>query len=410
MWTYPVFAASVILGATAGGVQADSLSQLKAGLETLNSEVSALELAATVPASSDAGIVMFQLASSHPKSASIKWQGYVRAIVGSIGNHQGFDGDQSHSNHPMVYEIPLRAQLEVIAKTDSSVGEVGLRLKSRVDYAAAVTSTNVLPAEWKVKEAWGWWSFGKHWTIAGGYTNSLGNMDYGLDSDGSCTCYSTNKGTASDLRQADTVQFRLIHNDGPLSISAAVQSALAQDKFGNQYSADASHIAFASALQWNGKGFDSGVFGYYAPLRQGQLGAKSEYQLGLGFDADLTKFANVSIGVAAGRENIFVSDCNVFSATFEPTRYYAVSGLLSIKLTDAVHAEVGYARKYYRQACHSYKPAQDVAVGIYYEPVKKLTLGVEGEWIPFGGGPIDAFIPVASHDETRIALVTKFRF
>ena len=410
MRIYRLLAACAILGTMLGAARAGDLSQLKTELDNLNSAVSTLELAATQPALFDAGNLLFLPANGRPAAASIKWQGYVRAIVGTIGRHEGFDGDQSHTDHPELYEIPFRTQLEAVAKSGTDAGEVGTRLKLRADYSLVSGSTRQLPAAPRFKEAWGWWTLAKHWTIAGGYTNSLGNMDFGLDNDGSCTCYYTNKGNASDLRQNDAQQLRLTRTDGPLSLAVAIQSALAEDKFGNQFGADPAQVAFASALQWAGKGFDSGAFGYYAPLRQGLLGAKPEYQFGVGFGADLTKSVALSLGTAAGRENIFVTDCDPSSATFEPARYYAVSGLVTIKLTDAVHAEVGYARKYYRQSCHTYKPAQDAAAGLYYEPVRNLTLGVEGEWIPFNGGPTDAFIPAESHGETRVAFVSKFRF
>lgn len=394
----------------AGQARADDLAQLKAQLENLNAEIARLEPAPVLAMDGDGAMLLIDPAKGHPGSASIKWQGYVRTIAGLVGEHEGFDGDQGHSHHGKIYEIPLRAQLEVAAKTDTAVGEVGTSLKLRGDYAASAQSFDTLPANPRLKEAWGYWSISKSLTIGGGITKSLGNMDFGLDNDGSCTCYYTNKGTASDLRQSDAAQLRLTAVEGPLTGAVSVQSAIPEDKFNNAFSNTAGQLAFAGSLDWKGKGFDAGATAYYAPLRQGILGAKSEYQFGLGFDADVTKRFNVSIGGAVGRENIFVGDCNPLSATFEPTRYYAVSGLVTVNVSDTVRAEIGYARKYYSQSCHSYRTAEDEVAGIYYEPVKKLTLGIEAEWIPFNGGPADAFIPVPSQDETRIGFVSKFRF
>ena len=94
--------------------------------------------------------------------------------------------------------------------------------------------------------------------------------------------------------------------------------------------------------------------------------------------------------------------------------FWGASILASMNLSDTSHIEVAYGHKDYDEVFNSYDTVDAVLVGLYYDPVDQLTIGLEGEWIHTGrydgstGDDDDG--SWSSNDTWQIGVVTVFRF
>lgn len=370
------------LAVSAVGAQADELTALKAQLETLNNRVAQLETAPQVPAGYNlmtisegkatvvpgneltaserraygdtATFISILPSADAAPAASIEWSGYVRTIL-------GYNDD---ADDVSVY---ARGQLQVVGKTETAVGEVGVRIGLRAeDFLHDVKSP------FKSNEAYGWWSFAPGMTLGGGYTGSLGNIGYGVD--GACTCWFTDNGDGADLNPGDAEQMRLTYSSGPITWAVAVENS--DIASGTGVDGD---VAFASELKWAGDTLGFELSGFYDPN-----GPNDIYQVGVGTSIALGDMAALSLGAVVGRDNKLAARND----------YWAVSGLASIDLSDEVYAELGYAYKDRDVG----KGSHDAIVGLYYAPVDQLTLGLEGEWLndagPGGDNWLAGFVSV----------------
>lgn len=423
------------LAVTAAGARADDLGALKAEIEALNARVAQLETAPAVPAgyqlmslSSGAATVVpgnpevgsdrnrfgSQVSevtkisvlptADAPAAATIEWSGYVRAIIG-YHNHRGefttasrtVDGgvtevnvvkDKFHST-----DLTARGQLKVIAKTDTAVGEVGVRFNIRGDLDG-VGGGDGSSKNAYFHEAWGWWAMTPELTLGGGYSGSLGNVGYGYD--GACTCYGTDNADVA-FNPGDTSQMRLTWTTGPFSIAAAVEDGTSSGAgdFKNEFGA-------AGQIKYSGDAFNAAIDGVW---RNGNgtffdntgvlRDAADNYQFGggVGFTLDPV---SVSLGAAVGRRS-------------DDVRYWGVSGLASVNLSDAVHAEVGAG---YKHKDSGQGNTWAVLAGIYYAPVKQLTIGIEAEYTDTRKirEPLDRDGRDLKVNDTFVDLVTVFSF
>jgi len=381
------------LAVSAIGAQADDLSALKAEIEALNARLQQLEAAPAVPsgyslmtmttaprtvvpgndeAKDNKGLLdtahvigVLPTADAAP-STTIEWSGYVYAMVQHVSDQDFWWGAGSDSYNT----ISTRAHLKVVGKTDTAVGEVGVEVNLRASgWYGGVDSDPTFYSN----KYWGWWAMTPELTLGGGYSGSLGNIGYGID--GACTCWGTDwfsgdyrtnwppMAALGALNPGDTHQVRLSYGSGPISFGVALENSHGgPDAFavaGEMKYAGDSFSGEISAISWE----DS-------PNGDG-------WQIGAGLGTSLGDM--ISISLAAGMGNVFNSD------------YMVVSGLASIALNDAVHAEIGAA-----YGTHDWDDTENLTfmAGVYYSPVSQLTIGLEGQIADLstdGGPDVDDF-------------------
>jgi hypothetical protein len=402
------------LAAVSVSARADELSDLKAQIEALNTRVASVEAAPSVPAGyqllsinkgpamvipglekdkafGDTSTIISVLPTADaPASTTLEITGYARAAL-VYSDVSGPNNDD--------FSIPARGQLKISGKTDTAVGEVGATLQirgnfnsygdagsSQDSYALVLTDADNDPATPDVitslaktgstnallmNEAWGYWAMTPELTLGGGYTGSLSGIGYGYD--GQCNCYYTDNARAG-YGHGDTTQMRLGYASGPLSFAVALE-----DNIAVRSSNDNLGVAF------EGK--------YSGDMVSGEISggmwdsADSDWRIGAGLGFNLGDVAKVGVSGAVGAlggSNIKFEKANI---------------LLSANLSDAIHGEVGF--NWLNE--HGVGASDEVSVlaGIYYDPVDKLTIGLEGEWINPEG---------TSNTSTQVDLVTVYRF
>jgi opacity protein-like surface antigen len=321
-----------------------------------------------------------------PSSTSIEWSGYARAIVGRWDYDQANNLDDTYIN--------VRGQLRVVGKTDTAVGEVGARIQLRAESGTGLghegidTDGDGIPdvflgrhdtgfsldnrAYWRANEVWGWWAFTPELTLGGGYSGSLSDPGFHMDS--VCNCYGTDNGGIY-FGTGDAEQMRVTWASGPLTLAAAIQ---------DDQGPPGDDLAFTARGNYSGDMVSGAVAGFY-DANGGSTSDEYEVSVGLGFA--LGDMASVSGAVGMGQER-------------NNDDYWIASAIVSVNLSDAIHAEVGYGIQDYDTASVSLDESNLIA-GLYYDPVSQLTLGLEGELIDWSGNAVDA---------VNFDFVTVFRF
>lgn len=369
--------ATAALAAVSVSARADDTAAIKAQLEALNARIAQLEAAPAVPmgyslltvseatatqvpgldisSKQDSGydntatVIGILPTADAPATTSVEWSGYVRA---AIVNYSYDDSDDNTS-------VLTRGQLKVVGKTDTAVGEVGVRVQLRAEGSLLDTKPGFVSNEY-----WGWWAMTPEVTFGGGYSGSLGNIGYGYD--GACNCYITDSADVA-FNPGDAHQLRLSWASGPISAGIAIEDATAEKKFGG----DQDSMGVAAEIKYSGDTVSGEVSAVYhdssTPFHT------DSYQVGAGLGFSLGDMASLSLAGALGQ----VSDGQDF---------WGFSALLSANLSDSVHAEIAYGMKEYDEdltagAIPTGAVDNDgILAGIYYEPVSQLTLGLEGEY------------------------------
>ncbi len=378
------------LAVMAVGAQADDLSTLKAEIEALNARVAQLETSPAMPTgyslltyskgdahivpgnpgendkgfNGRANIIGIMPAADAPPSTTIEWSGYVRVAIAYTDYTYTYDDDDKRT-----YFAP-RAHLRVVGKTDTAVGEVGVRIQLRsVGFSSSgVNSDEVFFAH----EYWGWWAMTPELTFGAGYSASLGDVGYGVD--GSCNCYwatdqfSANRrssGTPSyALNPGDTYQARLSWASGPLSAAIALEDSSNGDSEtfrGNSFG-DGGDFAVAGEIKFTGDAISGEVAGIVWENSDTAATHGDGYQVGAGIGFGLGTIANLSVAAGVG-EHSYMGD------------YWTVSGIINFNLTEMIHAEIGAAYTDYDDLGN----LSSVLGGIYYEAAPQLTFGLEAE-------------------------------
>jgi hypothetical protein len=365
--------ATAALAAVSVSARADDTADIKAQLEALNARIAQLEAAPAVPTgfsllaygekdaiqvpgltnkddpTGQLSTISVVPSADMPAAAEIQWDGYVRAAILYVNSEDDLGGGGDDD-----LDVYARGRLRVTAKTDTSVGEVGVRLSLRAT-ADLVDSRDVNDGV-VMNEYWGWWAMTPEWTLGGGYTGSLSNVPYGYD--GVCACYLIDASTAFDLNPGDAKQLRLSYASGPLSFGIAIEDG------SNTLDTDDS-MGVAARLNYSGDAFSAGISGGYWDDDDyaGGVNGNINWQIGAGASFSLGDMANLSIGAAAGE-------------TFDDDEYFAVSGAIVANLSDAVRAELGAGFKDFDNRGDAYA----VAGGVYWKPVDQLEIGGEAEW------------------------------
>jgi opacity protein-like surface antigen len=380
------------LAVSAIGAQADDLDALKAEIEALNARVAQLEATPSVPAGyqlvtirdgdaivvpgnelndkgygSKATVISVMPTADAPSATSIEWSGYARAILGMWDD----DVDTADDTY-----INVRGQLKVVGTTDTAVGEVGARIQLRAEGFSVGTK-----ATWKANEVWGWWAMMPEVTLGGGYSGSLSDVGFGLDA--ACNCYGTDSGGIY-IGSGDAEQMRLTWASGPITVAGAIQ---------DDTGPNGDDLAFASRVNYSGDTLSGGVAGFY----DNNSGiASDEYEITGGLGFALGDMASISAMAGMGQER-------------NADDYWIASAIVSVNLSDAIHAEVGYGMQDYDSGSVSLDESNLIA-GIYYDPVSQLTLGLEGEMIDVSGGGAGSIYNNVTSDAINVDFVTVFRF
>ncbi len=267
--------------------------------------------------------------------------------------------------------------MRVVGKTDTAVGEVGARIQLRAESGTSIGDHNTgfaldTKAYWRANEVWGWWAFTPELTLGGGYSGSLSDPGFHMDS--VCNCYGTDNGGIY-FGTGDAEQMRVTWASGPLTVAAAIQ---------DDQGPPGDDLAFAARGNYSGDMVSGAVAGFY----DGNGGGTAdEYEASLGLGFALGDMASISGAAGMGQER-------------NGDDYWIASALVSVNLSDAIHAEVGYGFQDYDSGSVSPDESNLIA-GLYYDPVAQLTLGLEGELIDWDGN---------ANDAVNFDFVTVFRF
>jgi hypothetical protein len=403
--------ATAALAAVTVSARADDASALKAELAALNARVAQLEASPALPTgyslltiadaktSATPGLEVLKKdavalgdkstvigimpTADMPASTTIEWSGYVRAalvrrdfqpnaayisgITGGVATI-GYSKDDT--------SIRTRGQLNVKAKTDTAVGEIGVKIGLRVNGTLLDTNPG-----FESNEYWGYWAMTPELTLGGGYTGSLGNIGYGYD--GACSCYYTDNANVA-FNPGDAKQMRLSYASGPLSMGIAIEDATG----GNLFSGTDSDLGVAAELKYTGDAVNGEISAVWH--NSSAVGESDPWQVGAGLGFSLGDMASLSIAGATGR-------------IWNGQKFYGVSALASANLSETIHLELGAGYKNYSGNAFIVAIADSTAVlgGIYYDPVSQLTIGLEGEYEMVQG---------SKNNNSTIDLVTVFRF
>jgi hypothetical protein len=486
--------ASAAIAAVSVSARADEVTALKAELQALNARVAQLEAAPAVPTGYSlltitdgtssqvpgltnlsetnkdrvgygdrATVIGIMPTADMPASTTIEWSGYVRAAIvnysysgGSLNSTttESFSGPvvffntHTNENSSNNTSVLTRGQLKVVGKTDTAVGEVGVRVQLR----AQGSLLDVKPT-FVSNEYWGWWAMTPEITLGGGYSGSLGNIGYGYD--GGCTCYITDSADVA-FNPGDAHQLRLSYASGPFSMAVALEDASASltgptkagqygvtQKFGGaqdalgvagqiKYSGDlfngeiagvwhqgnkvsSATQALARTIYIGKPGYTSGGEATITSTNGYSFNVDDSYQVGAGLGFSLGDMATLSLAGAMGHIN-------------NGQDFWGFSALIHANLADTFSAELAYGYKNYDSGTNDFwipkADAQGILGGIYYDPVSQLTIGLEGEYQKYGdnnaglgrgyesaSGPIiDTISSVDRSDVFTVDLVTVFRF
>lgn len=410
----------VAWAASAGAAAADELSALKAEIEALSARVAAMESSPAVPEGyrllsigegalqetpgapltareraaygGRATIISVVPSADAPLAASISWSGYTRAGVVYNGV-RGKTHDKAYvlengawvrdaakdvkgSDDTNDYDVGLRGQLLVQAKTGTAAGEVGVEMKLRVD------ANGNGEADFYGKVVWGYWAMTPELTLGGGYNQSLGDIVYGYD--GSCTCYFTDNADV-DFDPGDTSQLRLSYVSGPVTFAVAVEDAALDDD-----TISKGLIGVAGEIAYAGDVFSGEIAGVFRGSDKEQTGASQIWQLGVGGSIKMGELGDFTFAAATGRGPYEVqSSGTIVNGLPYDNTWWGASTLASINLGETSHVELAAGYKHRDGNQTDYK-GYDVTKldyntyalmgGLYYTPVSQLTLGLEGEW------------------------------
>jgi hypothetical protein len=440
--------AGAAIAVSAAAAHADELSDMKAQIEALNARVASMETAPSVPAGyqllavskgealqvpglgdSDrdrvtnerATIISVMPTADAPAGTTISWSGYVNAAIVYAGQDDQWTVKEVDADGVLVskrtlssntdddWDVKARGQLRVVATTDTAVGEVGVELKMRGDFAGNGV------ADVYMKTAWGYWAMTPELTLGGGYAGSLGNIGYGYD--GACTCYYTDNADVA-FNPGDTSQMRLSYASGPFSMAVAIEdSGIYGGYIGDGSSSNGNQLGVAGEIKYSGDMFSGEISGVYRTVDGNDYTAGSVdiasgvaaafdsdvdglWQVGAGLGFNLGDIASLSLAAAIGSGPF--TEVNSYTGeitTSLPVNndWWGISGLASANLSDAVHAEIGLGYKNRQTDGRSFDIDPDIdgaevktsgidydtwAVlgGIYYTPVDQLTIGLEAEW------------------------------
>lgn len=421
----------VALAVATGAARADELIELKAALSALDARVAAMEATPALPdgfrllSVSDgmleetpgsalpararaayggrATIIRVLPAADAPAGASISWSGYSRAGFVYKGE-SGSTHDKAYTLQDEAWvrapeldvktsktgddtDVGARGQLLVQAKTETRVGEIGAEMELRADFNGNGN------ADFYGKIAWGYWQMTPDLVMGGGYNESIADLAYGYD--GSCTCYFTDNADV-DFNPGDTTQLRLGYTAGPVTFTAALESAALDNENDAEDNAALNDglIGVAGEISYSGDVFSGEIAGLWRDSNEAETGASQLWQIGLGGSIALGEVGTVTFAAATGEGPYQVqSSGTIINELPYDNRWWGASLWSSFNLGDKAHIELAGGYKHRDGSDVTYndgKTTYDVSDvdyhtyavmgGLYYTPVDQLTVGLEGEW------------------------------
>ncbi len=401
------------LAAASVSARADNLADLKAQIETLNARVATLEATPSVPAGyqavsfskgkfnsnpevmkqyegADYHVISIMPTADAPAAAStvIAWTGYVRAGIVSTYVSSNLVGSQYST------DIRARAGFNVTGKTDTAVGEVGVSISavnagpgnsdSSLKYNAGngVLTTDGFN---------GWWKLTPNLTLTAGLLGSLAKSGYTFDA--VCTCaYNDPWGSIFGSPANDPAAFKLGYADGPLSFAVQLEDANNNN--------DNSSVGVTARGKYAMDMFSFDIGGGYWGNSYPAGDASWAVSGGIG-----VKFDPVELGMSVGTTHQGLGNTSsllggpVATANYDAT---VAGGYAKVALGDSAKLELGVTHDF-GTAPWAADPLAGASVfnaGLYYTPVKQLTIGAEAAYQSGG---------VADKSYTA-ALVTWFKF
>jgi hypothetical protein len=364
------------LAVSAAGAQADDLEALKAQIESLNARVASMEAAPSVPAGyslltvadakatnvpgmtaqenasfgGDVTVISVLPTADAPAGATIEWSGYVRAAIAL----SSVDFDDPLLNDTDSADIFARGRLNMTARTDTAVGEVGVRLRIEGNGEGIDPGGGFLDVDMPI--AWGWWAMTPELTLGGGFQGTLGYVS-AYDSCAVCATIDN----APVYFTGDTSQLRLTYASGPLSMAIALEDA---SHYSNPWGGSENDFGVAGEIAYAGDAFNAEISALWHGTDNGGI-TDDSYQIGLGLGFNLGDMANILMSVAAGQTNF-------------GDEYVHASILGHMNLSDEVFAELALG---VAEGDGAVVDALGVMGGVYYAPVSQLTLGLEAEYV-----------------------------
>lgn len=354
------------LAAVSVSARADNLSDLKAQIEALNSRVASLETTPSMPAGyqmvsfSKVGnehVISIMPTADMPASTVISWSGNVRAAVVAY---------QPYTNGISSVDVVTHAGLGVKATTDTAVGEVGVKIGIKMTGLEGTYTYNSGQSGLQTDHFVGWWKMTPNLTLSGGNSNSIQSGSLSKNSyqfDSICSCYETdyNGSMFNNPAYNDAAQIALAYADGPLGFAVAVEDAANNYYYPNpDSSASAFGVAAKATYKMDTFGFD--LSGGYWGNPNGALGyGDASWNVNVGVGG---KFDAFSIGASVGTGSDYGYD------------FTRAGGYVTVALGSAASAEFGLTHNFDGY----YKDETVYSGGLYYSPVSKLVLGVEGEY------------------------------
>jgi hypothetical protein len=403
-WLRQPLLGGAALSVLATGVQADELSTLKAQLEALQSRVNQLETTSArtpLPAgtklltvrngqgafassalpmrASDIGseqngytIAVTPTADMPAPVSEVSVSGEIRARLlysnveiegGSIDldasdsidlttEVDGFETDD--------FDITTRARLNVEGRTETSIGEVGGRIRLQgVD--GGDVSLNI---------GWGYWQMTPDLQFAGGYWDSLAAVQAGWDWNGEPALIGLDSGLTND----SVSQFRLTYSSGGLTLAGSVEDNKAGDL-----------PALAAAVVFDSGSFlvtASGIF--EEEDDDGSFNdTEDNWFVGAGAAIRLSDMFRVeaAAGMCEGYGDAIYVLQNGNENDFE---FWGANALAVVSFAEAMRVELGFA---YTDVDHEddetllttlddqVHKAWTAGISLFWDPVDQLTLG-----------------------------------
>jgi hypothetical protein len=293
-----------------------------------------------------------------PATTTITWSGYVWAAVqtfydggyGTLNPIPAVGTTPSSPGSSYATDVRTRAELSVTGKTDTAVGEVGASVNLRAS-SPGTGATNAGNYGVITDGYWGWWKMTPNVTLGGGVGGSIAKNSYSYDAQ--CYhCYLTDYfGGISNNPGGDPSQIKLSYADGPLSFAVAVEDS-------NNANFDQSALGVTGKIAYAMDTFGVDISGGYWG---NATGGDAAWVVDGGVGANFNPF---SIGATVG-----------FGHEFSGYDYTRASGYIKLALSDSAHFDVGVTHQFANNSPYEFT---EYDTGLYYEPVSKLTIGVEG--------------------------------
>ena len=331
------------------GARAENLDALKTQMDTLT-----LNAVADAPAAA---------------TTSIVWSGYVRGAFTSFYDKSLPVGFQYGS------DIRAKAGFKVVGTTDTAIGEIGVRIATQATFDDQFQHQNTGNGKIDTDGYWGWWKLTPNVQLGAGVDGSLGKTGQGWDAKCS-TAYTSCFGGISNNPGGDPAQIRLSYADGPLGFAIAVEDS---NNAGNN-----SAVGVAGRVSYSADMFSGDIGGGYWG---NAAGPQDAWVVSGGLGAS---FGIASLSVGAGIGSGFAVNDD----------YTSASAIMKLNLGDTAHFEVGAGHRWNTSPGMGVNDYTTFGAGLYYDPVKQMTVGAEGAYV--SGGATDG--------SYGAALFTVFRF